>query len=221
MLTKYGLSNILILFGIAVLLIIISIIFFKGWIFYSLLILAVIIIFYTFWFFRNPSRELPNAAKNDESLIVSPSDGKIIIIEESYEKNYIKEKCTKVSIFLSAFDVHVNWIPVNGIIEYFKYNPGDYLVAWHPKSSDLNEQTHIVVNSKYGKLFFKQITGIMARRLVWDINQGDTVKAGQKFGMMKFGSRIDLYLPLDAELFVKLNDKVVGSETIIAKFKKD
>jgi len=221
MLTKYGLSNILILLGIAILIIIFSFIFFKGWLFYFLLAVAAIIIFYTFWFFRNPTRELPNAVKNDESLIVSPSDGKIIVLEESYEKNYLKEECKKVSIFLSAFDVHVNWIPVNGIIEYFKYNPGDYLVAWHPKSSDLNEQTHICINSKFGRLFFKQITGIMARRLVWDINKGDTVKAGQKFGMMKFGSRIDLFLPLNTELYIKLKDKVVGGETIIGKLKKD
>ncbi|HPI19900.1 MAG TPA: phosphatidylserine decarboxylase family protein [Candidatus Kapabacteria bacterium] len=221
MLSKYGLSNILILLGIALLLIIISVIFFKGWLFYSFLIVATIIIFFTLWFFRNPNRVLPVEAKNDESLIISPSDGKIIIIEELFEKHYLKEKCKKISIFLSPLDVHVNWIPVNGYVEYFKYNPGDYLVAWHPKSSELNEQTHIGIKSKFGSLFFKQITGIMARRLVWDINQGDTVKAGQKFGMMKFGSRIDIFLPLDAELFIKLNDKVVGGETIIAKFKKD
>ena len=162
MLTKYGLSNILILLGIAILIIIFSFIFFKGWLFYLLLCVAVIIIIFTLWFFRNPERELPAEAKNDESLIISPSDGKVIIIEEVLEKNYLDEKCKKISIFLSPLDVHINWIPISGIIEYFKYNPGDYLVAWYPKSSDLNEQTHLGIKTKFGKLFFKQITGIMA-----------------------------------------------------------
>lgn len=219
MLTRYGLSNILILLAIALLIAILSILFLKSWLLYTFLFLAFIIALFTIWFFRNPSRQLPNEAKNDESLLVSPSDGKVIIIEDVFEKEYLKENCKKISIFLSPLDVHVNWIPLSGKVEHFKYNPGNYLVAWHPKSSDLNEQSHIGISSKMGKIFFKQIVGVMARRLVWDISAGDEVKAGQKFGMMKFGSRIDIFLPLSSEIFVKLNDKVVGSETIIAKLK--
>ena len=131
-------------------------------------------------------------------------------------------KCdaVQISIFLSPLNVHVNRIPISGVIEYFKYNPGKYLVAYHPKSSELNEQTYIGLRSKYAKILFKQIVGIVARRLVWDIKEGDTVKIGQRFGMMKFGSRMDVIVSPEAEINVKTGDRVVGAETVIARLKK-
>jgi phosphatidylserine decarboxylase len=113
----------------------------------------------------------------------------------------------------------VNRIPVTGIVKYFKYHPGNYFIAWEPKSSELNEQTHIGVENGHGKVFFKQIVGILARRLVWDIKEGDTVSAGQRFGMMKFGSRMDVIVPEGSQLLVKQGDKVFSGETIIAKLK--
>jgi len=220
MFTKYGTDNIIVMLTISVVLIGISFFISKTWIQVPLIIAGVLLAAFTFWFFRDPDRTVPAEALNDESLIVSPADGTVVQIKNIYEEKYMKCDAVQISIFLSPLDVHVNRIPISGVVEYFKYNPGKYLVAYHPKSSELNEQTYIGVRSKYAKILFKQIVGIVARRLVWDIKQGDSVKIGQRFGMMKFGSRMDVIVPPETEILIKNGDKVSAAETILAKLKK-
>jgi phosphatidylserine decarboxylase len=220
MFTKYGIDNIIVMLTISVVLIGVSFFISKTWIQIPLIVVGVLLAAFTFWFFRDPDRTVPSEALNDESLIVSPADGTVVQIKEIYEEKYMKCDAVQISIFLSPLNVHVNRIPISGVIEYFKYNPGKYLVAYHPKSSELNEQTYIGLRSKYAKILFKQIVGIVARRLVWDIKEGDTVKIGQRFGMMKFGSRMDVIVSPEAEINVKTGDRVVGAETVIARLKK-
>jgi len=220
MFTKYGTDNIIVMLTISVVLIGISFFISKTWIQVPLIVAGVLLAAFTFWFFRDPDRTVPAEALNDESIIVSPADGTVVQIENIHEDKYMKCDAVQISIFLSPLDVHVNRIPLSGVIEYFKYTPGKYLVAYHPKSSALNEQTHIGLKSKYAKILFKQIVGIVARRLVWDVKTGDSVKIGRRFGMMKFGSRMDVIVPPGTEINVKVGDKVRGAETILAKLKK-
>jgi len=163
------------------------------------------------------SETLTERFLKDESLVLAPADGKVIQIKQVNEDIFLKQNAVQISIFLSPLDVHVNRIPISGIVKYFTYNPGNYIIATHPKSSELNEQTHIGMENSIGKIFFKQIVGVLARRLVWDICVGDTLKAGQRFGMMKFGSRMDVILPESSEIFIQEGQSVVAVETIIAK----
>ncbi|MGC9342291.1 MAG: phosphatidylserine decarboxylase family protein, partial [Bacteroidales bacterium] len=155
-------------------------------------------------FFRVPERTVTEK----ENLVFSAADGKVVAIEEVFEKEYFNDKRIQVSVFMSVWDVHINWFPIKGKVKYFKYHPGKYLAAYKPKSSLANEQTHIGLENQSGKIFFKQIVGILARRLVWDIKEGSELKSGQRFGMMKFGSRMDVALPIDSEILVKTGDKV-------------
>jgi phosphatidylserine decarboxylase len=164
-------------------------------------------------FFRNPKR---NTVLNP-SHVIAPADGKIVIIEEAEEPEYFNGKRLQVSIFMSPINVHVNRNPISGVVSYFKYHPGDYLVAWHPKSSTLNERTTVVVkNDKGVEVLFRQIAGALARRIVYYVKTGDKVTQGQEFGFIKFGSRIDLYLPVGTKVNVQLEQKVRGGETVIA-----
>ena len=163
-------------------------------------------------FFRNPSRTTPN----DDNAIIAPADGKVVVIEEVEETEYIKGKCRQISIFMSPVNVHVNRYPVSGEVLYEKYHPGKYLVAWHPKSSTENERTTVVVAHKNGNVLFRQIAGALAKRIVNYANVGHKATAGAEFGFIKFGSRIDIYLPLEAKVTVNLNQKTTGGETIIA-----
>lgn len=174
---------------------------------------------FTLLFFRDPDRKLPAFAK-ERGAVLSPADGVVVEVKNVREDVYMKSDAIQISIFLSVFDVHVNRSPANGVVEHFEYRPGDYLVAFHPKSSEKNEQTHIGVKTEAGKIFYKQITGILARRLVWDIKEGDSLEIGKRFGMMKFGSRMDAMVPTDAELFVKKGDRVLGGLTPLAKLKR-
>ena len=208
----------MIAFGI--ILIAIGIIINRLWLSLILEILGILLIAFTLWFFRDPERKIPNSALNDNSIVISPADGKVVGIAEEMENIYIKDKCKRISIFLSPLDVHVNRSPVTGKVEYFRYLPGEYLVAWHPKSSEKNEQTHIGVINDFGKIFFKQIVGVLARRLVWDINEGDSLTVGQRFGMMKFGSRMDISVDTNSEIKVKVGDKVKAGVTEIARLRK-
>jgi phosphatidylserine decarboxylase len=144
----------------------------------------------------------------------------VVVIEEVEEPEYFKGKRKQVSIFMSPLNVHVNFNPISGIVSYFKYHPGKYLVAWHPKSSTENERTTCVVKHENGtEILFRQIAGALAKRICWYVKEGDAVTQGQEFGFIKFGSRIDIYLPLDAEICVNIGDKPVGSETVIAKLR--
>jgi phosphatidylserine decarboxylase len=165
------------------------------------------------WFFRNPKR---NILKNPE-IILSPADGKVVLIEEVDEVEFFNEKKIKVSIFLSPLDIHVNRYPVSGKVLYSKYHKGKYLVAWHPKSSDKNERSTIVIeNKKFGKIMYRQIAGAVARRVVNYAKVDSIVEQGEDSGFIKFGSRVDIFLSKDCKLKVNVGDKVKGGITIIA-----
>lgn len=165
-------------------------------------------------FFRNPVR----LTSIDDKQVIAPVDGKIVAIEEIYEKEYFKDNRLQVSVFMSPLNVHVTRYPVSGKVVYSKYHPGKYLVAWHPKSSDKNERTTVVVDSVgFGEVLFRQIAGAVARRIVNYAEPGQKVVQGNDSGFIKFGSRVDVLLPVDTKMQVELEQKVRGGETIIAK----
>lgn len=180
------------------------------------LLVSVIIYLLILQFFRNPFVALPK----EDNLVFAPADGKVVVIEETEETEYLKEKRKQVSIFMSPFNVHVNRSPIAGVVEFFKYHPGKYLVAWHPKSSTENERTTMVVRHQNGtKLLVRQIAGALARRIKWYVKEGSPVPQGGEFGFIKFGSRVDIFLPLDAEVLVSLDEKTKGGRTPIARLK--
>ncbi|HAC15875.1 MAG TPA: phosphatidylserine decarboxylase family protein [Bacteroidetes bacterium] len=188
--------------------------YFMGVAFYISLVLGLFLIVFTLYFFRDPDRVTPTG----EHLVISPADGKVIEIKKVFEGKYLDSEATQVSIFLSPLDVHVNRIPLSGVIQYAEYIPGEYLVAWHEKASELNERSEFGVRHSSGaRMFFRQITGYVARRIVFHIKEGDEVTAGDRFGMMKFGSRMDLVYTDEIILNVKPGDVVVGGETIIGQ----
>lgn len=167
-------------------------------------------------FFRNPIRYTPI----NPNHIIAPADGKVVVIEEVDEPEFLKERCIQVSIFMSPFNVHVNRNPIGGIVEYARYHSGKYLVAWHPKSSTENERTTMVIKDAAGrKVLFRQIAGALARRVVYYLKEQQPVKQGDEMGFIKFGSRVDVFLPLGTEIKVKLGDKTRGGESVIAEFK--
>lgn len=165
-------------------------------------------------FFRNP----PRHTVLNEQHVISPADGKVVVIEEVEEPEYFKGKRLQISVFMSPFNVHVNRNPVSGIVSYFKYHPGKYLVAWHPKSSTENERTTTVIKTKSEQeVLFRQIAGALAKRICWYVKEGQPVQQGGEMGFIKFGSRVDIFLPLDAKVNVQLNQKVSGGETVLAE----
>ncbi len=165
-------------------------------------------------FFRNPLREIMVA---DDNLVYAPADGKIVVIEEAHEGEYFDDKRLQVSIFMSPTNVHVNRNPVSGTVNYFRYHPGKYLVAWHPKSSSENERTTLVIDNGEDEVLLRQIAGAVAKRIVHYVSEGDKVLQGKDFGFIKFGSRVDLFLPLDAKIEVAMGQKVKGNKTVIAR----
>ncbi len=171
-----------------------------------------ILLYIILQFFRNPSRQTP---LNDKHVI-SPADGKVVVIEEVMENEYFHEKRLQVSVFMSPFNVHVNRYPINGTLAYYKYHPGKYLVAWHPKSSTENERTTVVVKGQTTTVLFRQIAGALARRIVFYGKENEIVKQGSECGFIKFGSRVDIFLPIGTTLNVKLNDVVTGGESVLA-----
>lgn len=189
-----------------------------GWLLNSsaslpLYIVAIFIAGFTLFFFRDPERNVP-----DGPYILAPADGKVISIDPVRQDSYLGGSCRQISIFLSVMDVHVNRYPVSGKVEYVSYHPGKYLVAWHPKASELNERAEFGVLHPSGiKVFFRQITGLVARRIVFHTVEGDEVNAGDRFGIMKFGSRMDILVPEDLDILVNVGDKTVGGETILAR----
>ncbi len=178
--------------------------------------LSISLVFYLLvvQFFRDPQRTTPQG----ENLIIAPADGKVVVIEEVTEPEYFKGTRKQVSIFMSPINVHVNRVPVSGEVVYSEYHPGKYLVAWHPKSSTENERTTVVIKNNRGEILFRQIAGALAKRIVNYAKPGSKYQMGQEYGFIKFGSRIDLFLPFDAEITVNLNEKTIGGETIIAKW---
>jgi phosphatidylserine decarboxylase len=172
------------------------------------------VLFTVLQFFRNPER----TTKLDEHVIIAPVDGKVVVIEEVEEPEYFKGKRLQVSIFMSPINVHVTRYAMSGVIKYNKYHPGKYLVAWHPKASIENERTTVVVENKvFGEVLYRQIAGALARRIVNYAKEGNTVVQGEDAGFIKFGSRVDLYLPLGTELAIKLGDTVKGGTQVVAK----
>ena len=177
-----------------------------------LLVLFILII----RFFRNP----PRYADKTENGVVSPCDGKVVVIEEVEETEYFKDKRIQISIFMSPLNVHVNRNPISGIVKYFKYHPGKYLVAWHPKSSTENERTTSVIQSQNGtEILFRQIAGAVARRIRWYIKPEDKVTQGNEMGFIKFGSRVDVFVPVGTDIKVAIDQKVTAAETLIAVHK--
>lgn len=167
-------------------------------------------------FFRVPYRVL----QINHEHILSPADGKVVVIERTYEPEYLKKEVIQISIFMSPFNVHKNWYPVSGKIEYCKYHPGKYLVAWHPKSSTENERNTIVIRRNDNKkILVRQIAGILARKICCYAKENHIIQQGDELGFIKFGSRVDVFLPLESEVKVKINDKVKGSQTILALLK--
>lgn len=183
------------------------------WLRMTVQVLALVILILILQFFRNPKRVIP---KNFDDIL-APVDGKVVVIEEVEETEYFKDRRKQVSIFMSPTNVHVTRYPASGSITYSKYHPGKYLVAWHPKSSTENERTTVVIHTpKFGDILYRQIAGAMARRIVNYAEVGQNAQQGEDAGFIKFGSRVDLFLPLDCAITVKLNQKVVGAKTCIA-----
>ncbi|MBT0550217.1 phosphatidylserine decarboxylase family protein [Riemerella anatipestifer] len=192
-----------------------AIYFLKGWALVIILPLLVLLGL-VLWFFRVPSRTILEHREN----VIAPVDGKVVMIKEVEENEFLKERCIQVSIFMSPLNVHICRYPVSGEVVYKKYHPGKYLVAWHEKSSTENERTTVAVKTLLGSnVVFRQIAGYVARRIVFYCNEGDTAKAGHEFGFIKFGSRMDVFLPLDTEILCKIGDKTKGGLDVIAKLK--
>ncbi|MDC1068537.1 phosphatidylserine decarboxylase [Candidatus Kapabacteria bacterium] len=220
MLTKYGTDNIIVMLLVGAILVALPYFITNRIVGAISIALGVLLIVFTFVFFRDPDRIIPDIAKEDQSVLLSPADGKVVEIVNEIENEYIKDSVTRVSIFLSPLNVHVNRSPASGVVKFLKYKKGEFLPAYVPKSSELNEQSKIGVENEYGKVFFKQITGMVARRIVYDIKEGDTLNSGDKFGMMKFSSRMDVSFSPNTKLDIKVGDKVVGGETVIGKLVK-
>lgn len=185
----------------------------------SLLVIIPLLVIYglVFWFFRVPNRDIQDHTEN----VIAPVDGKVVMIKEIFESELLQEKAIQISIFMSPLNVHICRFPVSGKVVYKKYHPGKYLVAWHEKSSTENERTTVAVESLTNHtVLFRQIAGYVARRIVFKCNEGDTAQAGHEFGFIKFGSRMDVFLPLDTEIICKIGDKTKGGIDVIAKMKE-
>ena len=179
-------------------------------------------ILFSFWlfivaFFREPRR----VKIHDEELVFSPCDGRVVVTEVVYEDEYLKQEMLQISIFMSVTNIHMNWSPVGGLVEYYKYHPGRFLIAWHPKSSTENERTTTVVKMEDGnRILFRQVAGLIARRIVSYVKTGEPIGQNDVFGFIKFGSRIDVFVPKDSELLVEIGDPVKGSQTPLVRLKK-
>lgn len=211
MLTKYGYTTIGYAIVLALIFLVLSFFISISIVQILLIILAVVIITFTLNFFRDPERIIPNG----DNIIVSPADGKVLIIKDVVESRYIGEESIQVSIFMSPLNVHVNRIPIDGKVDYLKYVKGEYLVAYHDKADERNERSEIGILSKFGKVFYTQVAGMVARRIIYDLKSGEDVKKGERFGMIKFGSRVDVIVPKKWELKVKEGDTATAGETIL------
>jgi phosphatidylserine decarboxylase len=181
------------------------------WIIYILSFLLFVIIVQ---FFRSPKLLITQ----NEKVVLCPADGKVVVIEETDEPEFLKDKRIQVSVFMSPVNVHINRNPISGVVKYFKYHPGKYLVAWHPKSSTENERTTVVTENKVGQqVLFRQIAGALARRIIWYVKEGDKVEQGEQFGFIKFGSRVDVFLPLGSKINVEIGEVVKGGTTVLAE----
>lgn len=183
---------------------------------YPLTVIPMFFMGFVLFFFRVPNRQI----FGDVNDVTSVADGKIVVIDKVFESEYLNSECIQVSIYMDFFNVHVNYWPISGEVKYYKYHPGKYMLAFLPKASELNEHTSTAISSPFGDVFFKQIAGTFARRIVCYATPGEQEIKGSECGIIKFGSRIDMYFPLNAEIKVKLGDHVKASESIIATLKK-
>lgn len=187
----------------------------SSWVFCIGLLFCVLFYAIILQFFRNPK---PITVVNPHHVL-APCDGKVVVIEKVLEPEFLGKECIQLSIFMSPFNVHVNRNPIAGTVEYFKYHKGKYLVAWHPKSSTENERTTYVINHESGRqILLRQIAGALAKRIRWYVKEGDAVEQGHEFGFIKFGSRVDVFLPTDAQVLVTLGQKTKAGETIVASW---
>ena len=216
MVTKYGLNTFLVCSAFAAILVLVGLYVNSGWIKYPLIILGVGFFLFTLNFFRDPDRTPPSR----DDVIVSPADGTVIIVKDILEEEFVKDTTTQLSIFMSPLNVHVNRIPITGTIGMRKYMQGDYLIASYEKADKRNERTEIGIDSKHGKMMFTQVAGFVARRIVCPLKEGESVKMGNRFGMIKFGSRSDVFAPKKWKLMVKVGDKVTAGETILFELDK-
>lgn len=188
-----------------------------NWLAWFVTVIMLVVFGIVVWFFRVPKR----TPTQEDGAIISPCDGKVVVIEEVEEPEYFKDKRVQVSIFMSPLNVHINFNPISGTTTYYKYHPGKYLVAWHPKSSTENERSTVVVkHPRHGEILFRQIAGALARRICTYSREGQPAEQGKEFGFIKFGSRVDVLLPRTAQVQVRIGDKVTGSTSVIATFHK-
>ncbi|MBZ0198658.1 MAG: phosphatidylserine decarboxylase family protein [Ignavibacteriaceae bacterium] len=211
MFTKYGYSTLGIVAFFTFMCIAISFFTHNNYIKAALIILPLILLIFSLNVFRDPERTTPQK----EAVVVSPADGTVLFVKEVVDNKYINEKGWQISVFMSPLNVHVNRIPINGNVEYVKYIEGKYFAAFEDKASEVNERAEFGISSKYGKVFFTQVAGFVARRIVFDIKEGDKVNIGERFGMIKFGSRVDVVVSSDWTPTVKKGEKVAAGETIL------
>jgi phosphatidylserine decarboxylase len=214
MFTKYGYFTLGIISFISLIIILIGSFIDNTFLKTILICLPLILLLFSIYFFRDPERNVPE----NDNYVLSPADGKVLFVKEVIDNKYIMGKAKQVSIFMSPLNVHVNRIPISGKVEYIKYFPGKYFAAFEDKASELNERTEFGILSKYGKVFFTQVAGFIARRIIYEIKIDDNVKAGNRFGMIKFGSRVDVVVPFNWHEKVKAGNKVVAGESILFEF---
>lgn len=210
-LTKYGYSTLGWIFLFVFILIAIAIVVNNNYIKYPLFAVSGLLVIFSLNFFHDPDRTPPKT----EDVIVSPADGKVLIIKDVYEKRFLDGEAQQVSIFMSPLNVHVNRIPISGTVDYLNYVEGEYLVAYHDKADSANERSEIGITSNHGKVLFTQVAGFVARRIVYEIDKGDQVKIGERFGMIKFGSRVDVIVPKNWKVRVAEGETVKAGESIL------
>lgn len=216
MFTKYGYATLGIISTIVIILILIGFFVENNYLKYILIILPALFLIFSLNFFRDPDRTTPS----NENAVISPADGTVLFVKEVFSDKYIKGKAYQISVFMSPLNVHVNRIPISGKVEYLEYIPGKFIAAFEDKASEENERSEFGIQSKFGKVFFTQVAGFVARRIVYEIKEGDSVTAGDRFGMIKFGSRSDIVVPADWLVKVKKDDYVTAGETILFEYPK-
>jgi len=214
MFTRYGYNTMGIVFIVVFILIVIITFSSSNYVRIPLILLALFLIVFTLNFFRDPDRTVPNKDK----IVVSPADGRVLFVKDVLDDKFLNSKAKMVSIFMSPLNVHVNRIPISGKVEYVKYIKGDYIAAFEDKASERNERNEIGITSAAGKVLFTQIAGFVARRIISDLKVGDSVNIGNRFGMIKFGSRVDIIVPVDWQVKVKKDDNVTAGETILFEY---
>jgi len=212
--TKYGYITAGIFVSISVIVFIFSFFIENNYLKITLSILSVLLFLFTLYFFRDPERSSPRL----DNVIVSPADGKVLLVKKIESNNFVEGEAWQVSVFMSPLNVHVNRIPIDGVVKLVRYVKGEYLVAFHDKADERNERSEFGILSKYGKVFFTQVAGFVARRIIYELKEDDTVKMGKRFGMIKFGSRVDIIVNTNWDLKVKENDIVTAGESIIYEY---